>query len=158
VNGFSFDTLTFLYKAGWSPAYRYDTNAFIQLYTRAGCPPTKNVSEFLERFGGLYISTVSKPRSALYFEIDPLTSTVYTGDICSDYDYICEAIGIPNVPFYEIGSSDRRNMELLMATTGQVYALQDEVLLKVGLTGEDAIEALCTGRELKRYHLNSTST
>lgn len=41
-------------------------------------------------------------------------------------------------------------MVLTMSLTGKVYAGLDDILVYVGQSGEDAIEALCTGRELEQ--------
>lgn len=36
---------------------------------------------------------------------------------------------------------------MCMAPSGAVYGGYDKVLLKLGVTGDDTLEALCTGRE-----------
>jgi SUKH-3 immunity protein len=48
-----------------------------------------------------------------------------------------------------IGEAFRENMTLVMSDAGVVYAGRDAVLLRVGSSGEDAIEALCAGEELR---------
>lgn len=41
-------------------------------------------------------------------------------------------------------------MTLCMSPKGEVYAGFDEILVFVGVSGEDAINALCSGHELAK--------
>jgi hypothetical protein len=43
----------------------------------------------------------------------------------------------------------KEHMALVMSNSGVVYAAYDDTLVRVGQSGEDAIEALCTGKELE---------
>jgi hypothetical protein len=46
-----------------------------------------------------------------------------------------------------IGEASRGYLIMCMAPDGTVYGGYDDVLLKVGGTGDDTLETLCTGRE-----------
>lgn len=48
-----------------------------------------------------------------------------------------------------IGEAARGYLMLMMDEAGVVYASFDDLLLKVGVSGSDAIEAFCSGRELE---------
>jgi hypothetical protein len=48
-----------------------------------------------------------------------------------------------------IGESDQRYLMLMMDDTGKVYGTYDDFCVLVGSSGADAIEGLCSGRDLE---------
>ncbi|MEP7284972.1 MAG: SUKH-3 domain-containing protein [Chloroflexota bacterium] len=145
---FSEQTLRMLQNAGWSEFYRYDISKYEKVYERAGCAPPSKVKEFMLSFGGLYF-TVPGPRSAKSvtgFDFNPVKvlQDIY---VCSDYEFISEQVGLPVSPAYIIGSLHGIPAELLMVSDGKIYAYYDQILLKIGDSGEDAIEAMAIGRQ-----------
>ena len=49
-----------------------------------------------------------------------------------------------------IGQAFSYHMTLVMAPDGKVYAGYDDTLIHVGDSGTDAIEALCSGRDMPK--------
>jgi hypothetical protein len=138
-----------LKQAGWHENYKYDTQGYLRLYAKAGCPPPEPVIAFIECFGGLKILNAhAKPRATLEINLDPMFDPAFVQIICSDYDDYCKRIGLPVSSLYLIGASHQGYITLLMSSNGQVFGGYDEHLWKIGDNGEDAIEALCSGRDL----------
>lgn len=53
-------------------------------------------------------------------------------------------MGRPLVP---IGEAFANHMILLMAADGSVFAAMDDTVVRIAASGEEAIDALCEGRE-----------
>jgi hypothetical protein len=61
-------------------------------------------------------------------------------------------------PLSVIGEAFRGYLLLMMDTPGRVFGGFDQVFLVIGTSGEDAIEALCSGRKLQPVSPERTVT
>jgi hypothetical protein len=143
---FSEQTIKCLYSAGWSEDRRVDTAEYERILQTADYPVHPEVKEFLRRFGGLQ---VVHPHAALpayddYFHFDVAKA------VSSEWPLNVQSCGnVIGASLCIIGMSHREYMTLMMDPSGKVYALYVQ-LFYVGESGEDAIEALCTGRDLPK--------
>ena len=140
---FSEATCTILNKAGWSEAYRHDTTEDERLLKAAGYPMFPVVLEFLHRFGGLGFH-YPHPIMAGYeefasFKITQARANAYLEHIA----FNVEDIGRP---LCFIGMCYSENMWMMMDEEGCVYTDYGNQMFFIGISGEDAIEALCTRR------------
>lgn len=152
---FSPITNELLLKAGWHEKYVFDITLYEQTFRQKGCPLPEIVSGFLQHYGGLYFVnlTAADNISVLYFDFDANAYLKHISglfDPCGDCAELSRRLGLSSPILYPIGTSHEGHMELLMASDGMVFAVYDEFALFVGESGEDALEALCTGRELKQ--------
>lgn len=139
---FSEKTLAVLRAAYWSPGRKVDLEPFAKAYAAAGYAPPPKALEFLQEFGGL----------VLYYPHHRNPSSEDRCNFCADlacewvrswmHEYEAH-VGDMLVP---IGQAFSMHMVLVMATDGAVYAFYGDLFCKIGSSGVDAIESLCTGR------------
>ncbi len=147
--GFSKKTLDYLHQAGW---YEYrkceQFDEYKRILNQEEFELSETIEQFLKRFGGLIVKYPhAKVRDACDdFHFDVLKA-IHGGDtnwVSGDYS------ARTGEELCVIGEAFRRDMVLSMSPTGKVYSGADDFLTYVGASGEEAIEALCTGRELER--------
>ena len=142
---FSAETRALLQQVGWSEDRCVDTSEYEKSLHSEGYPLHEVVLDFLKRFGSLRVVyphyRVKDEKDELY--INP---TVAVADIGSGWvEEYSERIG---VPLCVIGQVFSYHMTLVMGSDGKVYAGYDDTLIYVGDSGIDAIEALCSGRDM----------
>ncbi len=52
-------------------------------------------------------------------------------------------------PLSPIGEASGGYLKLMIDERGRIFGGYDQVLLAIGTSGEDAVEALCSGRKLR---------
>jgi hypothetical protein len=144
---FSKNTSELLHKAGWSENRHFSSNDYVKALEDEGFYVSDAVKAFLSSFGGL---SVRHPHAKLkektdYFHFD-VTEAINSGDTAWVSEEYSSRAG-KNLCI--IGEAFRRSMILCMSEDKQVYAGTDEFLFFVGESPESAIEALCSGDDLK---------
>jgi hypothetical protein len=145
MTAFSTETRALLQQAGWSEDRCVDTSEYEKSLQSEGYPLHEVVLDFLKRFGGL---RVVYPHYRVKDEKDEfyINPTVAVADIGSGWvEEYSERVG---VPLCVIGQAFSYHMTVVMAQDGKVYAGYDDTLIHVGDSGTDAIEALCSGRNM----------
>jgi hypothetical protein len=109
------------------------------------------VRGFLREFGGLSISfphhKVPDLVDDCHFDACHAASGVFP-------DRVAKWAGQVDEPLCVIGEAFRNHMTLVMGQSGAVFAGMDDLLLKIGDSGTDAIEGLCTGRAFQEISRN----
>jgi hypothetical protein len=146
---FSKQTLDSLRHAGWYEGRECEQfDEYKRILNQEEFELSDTIEQFLKSFGGLL---VKHPHAKVHDVIDYFHCDVVKAINGSDPNWVSadysERVG---EPLCIIGEAFRRNMVLSMSPTGKVYAGVDDFLICVGASGEDAIEALCTGRELEK--------
>lgn len=143
---FSRLTTECLTKAGWYPGRTAPLPPEIEAELRAdGHDLLASARSFLAEFGGL---KVTHPHFRVVgtldrFVIDPLLATRGT-----DPAWVREYERRSKEPaLTPIGEAARGYLIMCIGPEGAVYGGYDNVLLKLGASGDDMLEALCTGRE-----------
>lgn len=143
---FSETTNESLRHSGWTEGRSVDTTQYEQYLKAEGYPVHDTVREFLRQFGGL---TMTYPHAKVPNKQDDLhLIPKRAGEIVFPEkvtEYYSDRAG---TPLCVIGTASRDYLVLMMDREGGVYAGFDEVFLRVGDSGADAIEALCSGRKL----------
>ena len=143
---FSEKTAKHLKQAGWTPGAVVHTTTFEELLSGAGFVVNEAALSFLGEYGGLRIeyphAKVSDLKDEMHF--DP--AIVVTHIRPSDVKAYGRIIGRELCP---IGEAARGYLVLMMDQSAAVYAVYDESFFKVGNSGSEAIEALCSGKELE---------
>lgn len=134
-----------LHQAGWSEERRIDISEYEKCLKAEGYPVPTVVVDFLERFGGLRV-VYPHPRVLQTndeFCINPIVAAAHIyPERVEDYS---ERVG---APLCVIGEAFSYHMTLVMNPDGQIYAGYDDTLIYVGNSGIDAIEAICSGRDM----------
>jgi len=146
---FSEKALTLLRKAGWSQNWEATHfSEYQKILTEEKFELSDAVTLFLKRFGGLLVKHphAKLPSETEYFHFD-VTKAVKGVDSDWVKDDYSERVG---QPLCIIGEAFNRYMVLAMSPDGEVYAGFDSTLVHVGQSGEEAIENLCSGRELEK--------
>lgn len=145
---FSAATIALLHQAGWSEERRIDISEYEKCLKAEGYPVLTVVVDFLERFGGLRVvyPHYRVPETNDEFWIDPMIAAadIYIERVSEDYN---QRVG---AHLCVIGEAFSRHMTVMMSPDGKVYAGYDDTLIRVGDSGIDAIEALCTGRDMPK--------
>ena len=143
---FSEQTIQYLRRAGWTPGSVVDTNSFEELLTRAGFVAHDAALTFLREFGGLTIqhphAKVADMTDDMHFDLSIVVKHVVPADV----DAYGKVIGRKLCP---IGEAARGYLMLMMDEQGAVYGGYDDFFVEVAESGHAAIEALCSGKELK---------
>lgn len=143
---FSDLTTQCLLKAGWHPG----RNVALPQGTEAGLRADGHVllpsaRAFLAEFGGLTVvhPHARAPTSPDRFVIDALLAA-NGGDPSWVREYERRS-GEPSLT--PVGEAARGYLIMCMGPGGHVYGGYDNTLIRLGTSGNDAIEGLCTGRE-----------
>ena len=144
--GFSEGTLSMLYRAGWSEERKVDTTAYEQRLKDEGYEIFPIALAFLGCFGDLEIKYPNNlvPSIISGFSLN-LLETLERTSLASIQTYS----RMLKTPVTVIGMESDNGL-LLMNPDGKVFDVFDTWMMEVGESGEDAIEALCSGRELKK--------
>ena len=143
---FSELTMQCLLKAGWRPGRSVSLPGEAEAELRAGghalLPPAR---AFLAEFGGLTVvhPHARAPASPDSFVIDALLAAQGR-----DPDWVREyerRSGEPTLT--PVGEAARGYLIMCMGPGGNVYGGYDDFLVRLGTSGDDTIEGLCTGRE-----------
>lgn len=144
---FSTDTKFLLIKAGWQEGRKVDITRYKQVLIEEGFEIPNCVITLLQEFGGLRIvhphAKVPGKTDDFIFEIDKATCYHLGGLVKGNYSHrIGKKLCI-------IGEACDAHMLLVMSDDGEVFAGFDDFLCYVGASGDDAIESLCSGRNLR---------
>lgn len=135
-----------LNQSGWNRNRAIDTSGFEASLRAAGFVVLGAAVNFLKEYGGLRITyphaKVKDMRDEMHF--DPSIVVRHIQPI--DVDAYSKVLGKELCP---IGEASRGYLILMMDQTGQVYASYDDFFAKVGSSGIEAIDALCSGRNLQ---------
>lgn len=145
MHTFSEHTKAILFEAGWSDSRSVDTRDFEQRLESEGYRVYESVSRFLESFGGLMVS-VHLPQSHhltvdFHFNPSATVKSIYSKRVSGDQRIWADP------PLCVIGFYHRGHMVLMMDEQGCVYGGYDDLLVFIGASGEEAIEAMCQGKK-----------
>jgi hypothetical protein len=141
---FTGDTLKILRSGGWFEGRSVDTAAWENLLRKEGHPVHAAVIAFLREFGGLVFENPNPVRQASTdwgFRVEKAVASAVRMKYYSER---------ARRPLCVIGESDRGYLQLMMDETGQVYGGFDEEFFYLGKSGRHAIDALRSGRPVKR--------
>ncbi len=137
---FSDKTLDCLAVAGWYPGRRIATEPFLPFITKLNCVMSSAADSFLAEFGELNVRYMRRPRAGRTYPEDEIRiHPKYGGAIdADDYPAILAS------PVCPLGDCFRAHMVLMMIPSGEVFAAFDDSVIRVGNSGAEAIEALCS--------------
>jgi hypothetical protein len=140
---FSEVTRAALGRAGWRDDRVVDVVPFERALRAEGYDVPDHVRRFLAAYGGLHVSLPHPrfPRITIQFHFDAAQAA--SGIYREKLEALAERTGAALCPIGE-----GYGAMLVMDTSGRVYAVLDDWLAKVGETGADAIETMCTNRDL----------
>lgn len=134
-----------LYRSGWHPNRQSDATAFVKSLNAAGFVVHQAAANFLTEYGGLCIkyphAKVANREEEMH--LNPLI--VITHITPAAVNAYAKALGRKLTP---IGEAARGYLTLMMDEDGKVYASYDDFFALVGSSGADAIEGLCSGKDL----------
>lgn len=146
MGNFSKQTAECLNRSGWHPNRVSDATTFVESLNAAGFVVHEAAADFMKEYGGLYIqyphAKVAGMKDEMHF--DP--AIVITHITPAAVNAYAKVLGTKLCP---IGEAARGYLTLMMDERGQVYASYDDFFALVGRSGADAIEALCSGRDLE---------
>lgn len=141
---FSEITLKCLTRAGWYPGRQVKIDDYVAFLEHCGNPVHMCVRQFLTEYGRMKVkhphSLDSKEQD--FFRMDPIAANQFfylDGDGLEDYNVMA------GTKLCTIGLGFGDNLLLLMAENGQVFGAESTELYPIGLSGEEAIEKMCTG-------------
>lgn len=143
---FSTKTRERLLRAGWADDRVVDVEPVVRALTAMGYEVGDAGVGFLRSYGSLEVFYPHRrdPTSPDGCHFDAVTAARNIPP--ATVQWFGERVGSALVP---IGEADSGHMTLMMAKDGVVYGGYDPYMWKVGANGDDAIEALCTGRDLE---------
>ena len=143
---FSELTMQCLLKAGWRPGRNVALPGEAEAELRAdGHALLPSARAFLAEFGGLTVvhPHARAPASPDRFVIDALLAAKGT-----DSGWVREYERRSGEPaLTPVGEAARGYLIMCMGAGSHVYGGYDDFLIRLGTSGDDAIEGLCTGRE-----------
>lgn len=134
-----------LKKAGWDYNRLINTTDFVKAYQEYGFPILNHVLEFLSRFGNLKINFLNLRNGIddnFDFDVRHGLEVEVIERVKEDY-----MPRINNKKMCIIGTAYRDHYVLLMDEDGKVYGGYDSYFVKIGDSGENAIEAIIEGRQ-----------
>lgn len=139
-------TVERLRRAGWTPARSANVDAIVDDLVTSGYEVSAVVIAFLRSFASLALSypnfrDPTQP-DGCHFDVIRASKNVHRATI----DAWAERLGTQLLP---IGEAFDEHMTLVMTEDGRVFGGYDDFLAFIGQDGEDAIEALCSGREIQ---------
>jgi hypothetical protein len=118
----------------------------VESLNAAGFVVHEAAADFLREYGGLRIqyphAKVADIEDEMHF--DPLTVVRHINP-----SHVNTYSGVLGRNLCPIGEAARAYLTLMMDETGEVYASYDDFFARVGSSGADAIQALCSGRDLE---------
>lgn len=142
---FSKKVLNTLYNAGWSSTRSENISSFIQALNADGHEVFPVVKDFLSRFGGLEIIYTSRAgyKDSLHFDAKAATEAIFPEQVREYEEVLGTSLCI-------IGEFATKHSTLMMSPQGQVYGGYDEGIVFCGQNGEQAIENIVIGQNLKQ--------
>ncbi len=144
---FSTDTESLLRKAGWQEGRKIDTTGYEQVLREEGFEIPACVIALLQEFGGLRIvhphAKVPGKTDDFIFEAVKATVEHRGGWAKGNYSH---RVG---KKLCSVGEACNAHMILVMSSDGEVFGGFDDFLCYIGSSGDDAIEALCSGRDVR---------
>ncbi len=144
---FSDTTRTLLHDAGWTEERQVDTQQAEDALRREGFSVHPAARAFLARFAGLQVIYPNHRVPGATHHLD-LGVGAFPPDVLEPHVMRAHTRRVGG-PLCYIGEAGSGFVSLVMDASGNVYAMNDDWLAWVGDSGDDAIEALCTGRELR---------
>jgi len=144
---FSTTTRALLKKAGWYDKRVIDTGVYEDTLRKRRYPVHECVLQFLREFGGL---TVIHPHKHFPNEEDRFHLNASKAANSIDFSRVKSYSARIGTPLCVIGQAYREYMVLLMDSNERIYAGYDGLLIKVGDSAVEAIEALCTGASFSK--------
>lgn len=135
-----------LAAAGWHPQRQVDLAPIQAALAADGYALHSAAEAFLSEFAGLHISFPHPLAGALLDDFD-FDAAAAAADVEPERVLI-EYVERVKEPLCIVGSCHSGHMVLAMAPSRKVYGGYDEVLVLVGESGEEAIEALLAGDKL----------
>jgi hypothetical protein len=131
--------------AGWTPDRQTDISTYVKSLAGEGYTIPTTVSSFLSSFGGLRVRHPHHrvPGTDDSFHFDPIRAV--SRNFKENIDAFADRIGRPVVP---VGEAFTDYMVLLMSADGRFFAGLDDLLVFVGNDPAEALETLCTGKEM----------
>jgi hypothetical protein len=144
---FSTDTKALLIKAGWQKGRKIDTTGYERALIEERFEIPTCVIALLQEFGGLRIihphAKVPEETDDFIFEVVKATFISRNGWVKGNYS---NRVG---KKLCRIGEASDAHLILAMSSDGEVFGGFDDFLCYIGSSGDDAIEALCSGREVR---------
>lgn len=135
-----------LLKAGWHPGRYVPLPGETEAELRAGGHVLlPSARAFLAEFGGL---TIACPHGRTQAAPDSFVIDAMPAARGRDPDWVREyerRSGEPDLT--PVGEAAHGHLIMCMGPGGHVYGGYDDFLVRLGTSGDDAIEGLCTGRE-----------
>jgi len=146
---FSEHTELILRGAGWEPERRIDTTSFRRYLVGQGYPYHEAVDRFLQEFGNLHISypRLNAPPNRGDIDIYPLDAAeaAWFENVWMSSQEIGKSLCV-------VGSVDQAVVDLLMAEDAYTYADYSGILYLAGVSGEEALENIISGKKLPRLN------
>ena len=147
MSRFSTDTESLLRKAGWQEGRIIDTTEYEQVLREEGFEIQTCVIALLQEFGGLRIvpphAKVPEKTDDFIFEAVKATYQSLAHWVKGNYS---DRVG---KKLCSVGEASNAHMILAMSSDGEVFGGFDDFLCYIGSSGDDAIEALCSGRKVR---------
>lgn len=138
------NALISLRGAGWSPQRALDPAPFIETLRRHAFHVSKPALDFLSCFGGL---TLRYPHHAVPTHEDGCHFHVESACEHACIELIQEYESAVGQPMSVIGEAYHEHMTMTMAESGAVYGGFEDTLVRIGFSGVEALNVLCSGRE-----------
>ena len=146
MTDFTRRTTEYLQHAGWDPNRTVDTTSFETSLNATGLLVHTAALNFLREFGGLRIqyphAKVPDMQDEMHFDPSIVAKHIQPTAVKA-YSKIVDGRLCP------IGEAARGYLVLLMDEKGVVYASYDDFFARVGPSGPEAIETLCSGKDLE---------
>jgi hypothetical protein len=143
MSGLSDKLRAHLQSAGWSDSRKADIRPFERALEEEGYPVHESVVVFLRSFGGIAVAIPEQADrvGAVDFRLDPREAIdlIYRERVSEEYDL---RVGSP---LCAVGVYFGRSIVLLMDADGGVYGGSDDFLVRLGSSGEEALETLYRG-------------
>ena len=143
---FSKRTAECLNRSGWYPNRSLDVTTFVEALNAAGFVVHEAAADFLREYVGLYIkyphAKVVDMEDEMHFDLSIVIRHITPATV-NAYAKVLDTKICP------IGEAARGYLMLMMDHTGKVYGSYDNFFALIGSSGADAIEALCSGRDLE---------
>jgi hypothetical protein len=144
---FSMNTEALLIKAGWQEGRKIDTTKYEQILRKEGFEVPNCVIALLQEFGGLRVvhphAKVPKETNDFIFDVDKAVVEYGYSWAKRNYNH---RVG---KKLCSVGEACNAHMILVMSSDGEVFGGFDDFLCYIGSSGDDAIEALCSGRDVR---------
>ncbi len=144
---FSTDTESLLRKAGWQEGRKIDTTEYEQVLREEGFEIPTCVIVLLQELGGLRIV---HPHAKVPGETDDFIFEAVKATYQSRADWVKDNYSHRvDKKLCSVGEASNAHMILAMSSDGEVFGGFDDFFCDIGSSGDDAIEAFCSGRDVR---------